>query len=197
MYFLTSIGLLKMKDKILFVPECYGDTFLTETLLKSLDIFSMTKIGDLVNHKKGINNVGRTLEEIGLNTNKLAIGIIDKDKIVTSSYIKEFIDITPSDTENSDLLLKKHLTYNQYLIVLNPALEKWLLNCAKISDVNPLDYELSITDINAFKNITKDVNLKGNINFVNFVKELKRKESSPMMTLQNWLKLISEGNILG
>lgn len=66
--------------------------------------------------------------------------------------------------------LKKHSIYNQYLIVLNPAFDQWLFDCAKIVTVNPDDCELNTTDINTFKNITKDVILKNNLNFVNFEK---------------------------
>ncbi len=186
-----------MKHKILFVPECYGDTLIVELLLRSLAIFSHLKITEVVNHQKGINKVGAAMKSVGQRKDKLAIGIVDNDKKITHSYIKEFIDITPVNNENSNLQLKKHPTHNQFLIVLNPAFDQWLLNCAAAVAVNPIDYHLNVLDVNAFKSITKDVNLKSNQNFVTFVKELKRKESNPMMTLQNWLKLIAEGNVPG
>ena len=59
---------MKMKDWHV-VPECYIDTSLTEFLLNSSG----------VNHKKGCNEVARSMKETNLK-DQFSIGIIDNDK---------------------------------------------------------------------------------------------------------------------
>ena len=57
-----------MKD-LYFVPECYVDTNLIESLLET----------DGVNHQMGCNNVAKAMES-GVLKESFAVGIIDSDK---------------------------------------------------------------------------------------------------------------------
>ena len=82
-----------MKD-LYFVPECYVDTNLVESLLET----------DGVNHQKGCNTVVNTMKGKVLNDG-FAVGIIDSDKR-QPSYVKEFTEIAHSE----HLSLMKHLS---------------------------------------------------------------------------------------
>ena len=107
------------QNKILHImPECFVDTNLIEYLLNA-----------------GVNHQHCCSKVVGqLNTtfaDKFAIGIIDKDK-VQLGYIRECNII--AQTEH--LTLMKHRERHQYLITIAPAVDKFVLDCAKRQMVN-------------------------------------------------------------
>src|SRR5256885_10891836 len=106
------------------VPECYVDTKLAEILAESSTKF---------NHQKGHGNVANKMQ-FALK-NRVALGVIDEDtiKVRKAKYFSEFKEIR---TENN-LILQKHSRRKHYLIIIKPAIEKWLLENAKVSEVVP------------------------------------------------------------
>ena len=126
-----------MKD-LYFVPECYVDTNLVESLLDS----------DGVNHQKGCNTVVNTMKGKILKDG-FAVGVIDSDKR-KPSYVNEFTEI--AHTEHLSLL--KHTTKAHYLIMVSPAMDKFILDCAVEEGVDLTEFNLP-SDLNAFKDQTK------------------------------------------
>ena len=156
-----------MKD-LYFVPECYVDTNLVESLLET----------DGVNHQKGCNTVVNTMKGRKLNDG-FAVGVIDSDKR-QPSYVKEFVEI--AHTEHLSLL--KHGTKSHYLIMVRPAMDQFILDCAAKQAVDISNYGLS-ADLDAFKDQTKKVTSKNDIRFKRLFKRLK--DNPEIITLRHVL----------
>lgn len=130
------------------VPECYIDTNLAEYLLNSHG----------VNHQKGCNAVAKKMMESNLK-DQFSIGIIDNDKR-QHSYVSEFTEI--SHTQHITLL--KHKERPHYFVRINPAMDQFILDCAKEQGVNLKDYGLP-SELEEFTKETKDVNAKSDFRF--------------------------------
>ena len=113
-----------MERENTIVPECYADTNLMNVLT-----------GKKCNHQKGCATVCKTLEK--KLQNQFAVAIIDKDKRQPEAT-KEFEEICQSDS----LVVCKHKERPHYLILINPAIERFILKAANESGVNLADYHL-------------------------------------------------------
>ena len=140
------------------IPECYIDTNLVETLLQI-----GTGKEHTVNHQKGCNNVACTMRKI----EGFAVGVVDTDK-KQPSYWGEFVLIKDSQ----HLSLKKHESRSQYVILINPALERFLLDCVKEAELDLQDYGLP-SNFDEFRHLTKDVDSKRETKFKNLFKALQ------------------------
>ncbi|MEO8712882.1 MAG: hypothetical protein ABI405_12195 [Parafilimonas sp.] len=154
------------------VPECYVDTKLAE-------ILSENKIK--IYHQKGHGNVANKMQ-FGLK-DQFALGIIDEDtiKVRKAKYFTAFKVIK---IENA-LILQKHNKLNHYLIIIKPAIEKWLLANAKESEVVPNNLGNQLEDL---MNFTKKKNIHKNPDFYIFIKELIRKKSPGIITFKLWIE---------
>jgi hypothetical protein len=130
------------------VPECYIDTNLAEFLLDSHG----------VNHQKGCNAVAKKMMESNLK-DLFSIGIIDNDKR-QHSYVSEFEEI--AHTQHVALL--KHKERPHYFVRISPAMDQFILDCAKEQGVNLKDYGLP-SELEEFTKITKDVKAKNDYRF--------------------------------
>lgn len=156
------------------VPECHVDT----------------KVAEIVggngkyNHKHGCGDVAIELE-FKLK-DSVAIGIIDEDKNkgTTAKYLFEF-DIIKSE---NNLILKRHKKRKQYLILICPEIEEWLLNDAVVTNLNPQNFGLP-KDIKGLKSKTKTQDIDKNIDFYRFIKALIRENAPSITTLKTWLEL--------
>jgi len=124
------------------LPECFADTLLIETLVP-------TYIG--YNHKHSCTAVAKEMTK-GKLIDRFALGIIDKDKD-TIPYLKEFLILAECE---SGLRLLRHKDKHHYMIQINPALEKWVLNVCKVAGINLEDYDLA-NDLEGLKKHTKSV----------------------------------------
>lgn len=160
-----------MKD-LFVVPECYVDTNLVESLLET----------DGVNHQKGCNTVVNTMKGKVLNDG-FAVGIIDSDKR-HPSYIKEFTEIA----QTKHLSLMKHNAKYHYIIMIRPAMDKFILDCAKEQMVNVSDFDLPV-ELDAFRNQAKTVGSKNDERFKRLFKQLKNNPEITILRLVlNYLK---------
>ncbi|MCF6270379.1 MAG: hypothetical protein L3J41_11750 [Melioribacteraceae bacterium] len=153
------------------ITECYIDTNLIETIVPP------TTKG--YNHQKGAGTVTKLMQ--GRLTNKFAVGIVDKDK-KQLKYAEEFnlkIDI-------GDLLLFQHKTKHHYLIFINPAIEKWIINNAKMVGISLSDYGLP-TDLKELTKVTKKITSKNNSDFKKLFQELKKRSAQNIIILSKWL----------
>ena len=104
-----------------FVPECYFDTVLVRTILRTKHL----------NHKKGCANVVKEISK-GRLKDDFAVGIIDKDK-KELVYIKDYCE---EQLKRDNLILFKHKSKPHYFILLVPALEMWIGNAANEGKVD-------------------------------------------------------------
>ena len=161
---------MKMKDWHV-VPECYIDTSLTEFLLNSSG----------VNHKKGCNEVARCMKETNLK-NQFSIGIIDNDKR-KPSYVNEFIEI--ANTKHISLL--KHRDRPHYLVMVSPAMDRFILDCSAELGVHLEEYGLP-TRLEEFIKVTKDVKAKKDPRFKSlFGALIKAEEMNKLYSALNYL----------
>ena len=153
------------------VPECYIDTNLVEFLLASHS----------VNHQKGCNNVAKMMMESSLK-DQFSIGVIDNDKR-QHSYVSEFDEI--AYTQHVALL--KHKERPHYFIRISPAMDQFILDCAKEQGVNLNDYGLP-SELEEFTKVTKDVNVKNDYRFKSLFHALEdSKEISKLRSVLNYL----------
>lgn len=108
------------------IPECYVDTNLVETLV--------CKAG--CNHQKGCNQVAKVMQE--KFADRFAVGIIDADKR-KPSYLNEFSEVVSSE----HLKLFRHSKRPHFIILVQPAIDGFILSCAEADSVDLAEYELS------------------------------------------------------
>jgi hypothetical protein len=148
-----------MNKDLHFIPECYVDTNLVETLL------SVFNTPVAVNHQKGCNTVANTM--IKKLHDDFAVGIIDNDK-QKHSYTLEFVEIGRSE----HLVITKHKQRPHFFIIINPAMECFILDVADRKQINMSDFDLQ-GEISNFKKDTKCVSTKEDPNFKKLFKALK------------------------
>jgi len=149
--------------KFYIFPECYVDTTVVSRLLDSK-----------VNHQFGCFQVSSKMEMTCKD--QFAIGIIDHDK-VTPKYLEQFDEWGKS----RNITLMRHRQRCHYLIVIDKAMETFLLDCAKEANLSMKDYNLpeGIAELTKFtKNKLKTQN---DPNIIKLINDLKAK--SPEMKL--------------
>ncbi len=161
-----------MKNKLTFViPECYVDTNLVELLLDCN-----------VNHQHCCSKVvGTMIKSYG---DSFAIGIIDKDK-VELGYLRE-CDVL---AQKGHLTIHKHRERHHYLITIAPAVDKFILDCAKEQNVD-LDGFYLPSNLKSFTRETKQVTSNKDGRFKQLFSVIAG--NSEMMALKNVLKYLSE-----
>lgn len=156
------------------LPECYADTLLVETIQFKKP-----------NHCYSIGAVSSTMQKF--YANKVAIGVIDKDKPGTiPSYFKEFELLISSD----DMELSWHPDTKHFIIVVAPALEQWLLDTADNLGVSAEKYGFG--NLKKLKRITKSERARSNENLKQFLNNLWQKKNSPLQKMNTWIELILE-----
>ena len=129
---------MKPRKLLNVLPECYVDTNLIEYLLDA-----------------GVNHQHSCSKVVGqLNTtfaDSFAVGIIDKDK-VELGYVKECVMIAKTE----HLTLLRHNTRPQYLVMVAPAIDGFILDCAKQEGVDPQAFGIP-SDLKGFTQESKAV----------------------------------------
>ncbi|MBO4811304.1 MAG: hypothetical protein J5552_07030 [Prevotella sp.] len=153
------------------VPECYIDTNLAEYILDSHG----------VNHQKGCNAVAKKMMESNLK-DLFSIGVIDNDKR-QPSYVKEFVEIA----HTNHISLLKHKERPHYFVRVSPAMDSFILDCAKELGVNLKNYGLPST-LEELTKVTKDVKAKTDTRFKELFKSLNNsKEMTKLRSALSYL----------
>ncbi|MEN0045751.1 MAG: hypothetical protein AAF806_01695 [Bacteroidota bacterium] len=113
---------------------------------------------------------------------RLALGIVDDDKGKVPKYFSEF----ELKEEKDDLLLKKHKSRKHYLIIIQPALETWLLEAADQVGIKTERY--GFKNLKQLKRVTKSQKVKKNQKFKDFLNTLKQKKGTPTKTICKWIE---------
>ncbi len=157
------------------LPECYVDT-------KVAEIITGIASSEKYNHQHGCGQIANLLKN-RLKDN-IALGIIDEDKN-KGPVAKYFLEFEEIKSENN-LILKKHNKREQYLILICPEIEEWLLMNARSVNIDPSVSELPL-HLKGFKQITKTQSIDKNIMFYQFIKSLLNKEAAGIVTLKRWI----------
>jgi hypothetical protein len=153
------------------IPECYADTNLIEYL-----------VNGTVNHQHCCNKVVGTLR----NTfrDRFAIGIIDRDKIVL-----EYLNQCDTVASSEHLVVWKHRSLPHFLITIQPAIDGFLLACAKEQDVDPKAFGLPST-LRDFLKRTKKTTSSKDSNLRQLIKAIR--ENDEIKKLKSTLQYLKE-----
>lgn len=160
-----------MEKSLFIIPECYVDTNLISILLNAD-----------VNHQKGCNNVTQVMKKDFAE--RFAVGIIDKDK-KKPGYLDEFVSLSL----NNHIELLKHKTRHHYLITIHPAIDQFILDCAKEVGVRMQDYGYPCK-LKEFTDCTKKITSNKDEGFKRLFKALWN--SMEMKSLRCTLQYLSD-----
>lgn len=153
------------------IPECYVDTNLIQYLIHGT-----------VNHQHSCNNVVGTLKKTF--SNRFAVGIIDKDKVEVG-YLAECDTIVRSE----HLCVLKHRLLPHYLITVSPAIDGFLLDCAKEQSVCLEDYQLP-SNLKEFTKLSKRTTANKDPQIRNLIIAIK--SNKEIIALGRTLKYLQE-----
>ena len=160
-----------------FIPECFVDTNLIETLIPPKKQY---------NHQKGCGTVTRIMKE--KFSDRFAVGIIDKDKKEVK-YLEEFEIVYASES----LILHKHLTKHHYIIQIVPAMERFILKNVLECNLSLQDFNLP-SDFDLLKKESKKTTSKNDQRFKLLFKSLVRNEATEILRLSEWIKYLKDKN---
>jgi len=159
------------------IPECYVDTNLIETIVPPKKHY---------NHQKGCGTVAKVMKEKFADL--FALGIIDKDKYQLD-YLIEFSEIINLNS----LVLHKHASRHHYIIQINPAIERFILNNADEVGVSLEDFGLP-SDFDRLKKASKTVNSKNDPRFKRLFKTLLKHNAKDVLKLSLWITYLKGHN---
>lgn len=159
------------------IPECFIDTRLVRTLEPPAGRY---------NHQHGCSNVEKAMKRL---KGDFALGIIDKDKKALR-YLDE-CQLICEHAGFSQLL--KHTTEHQYLIVVGPAMERWILNTTNFAGLSLADFDLpdgfdELCDLT--KTAKGDKEDPNALKFVRLFKELRRSSPPSVAILRFWISYL-------
>lgn len=143
-----------MRRENTVVPECYVDTNLMNVLL-----------GKACNHQKGCATVCKTMDE--KLADQFAIAVIDHDKRKPDAT-KHYVEIG----RNAHLVVCKHEDRAHYLVLINPAIEGFILHAVDELGIRMTDYQLP-DNLEDLKKLTKSVDAKDDKSFERLFKSIR------------------------
>lgn len=150
------------------IPECNVDTAFVE----------MCGFKD-PNHAYSISQVSAILEK--KMTDKKAIGFVDNDKR-KPQYLKEFKEIESSNKVS----LLKHPQQRHFLVVVSPAMDRFLFDLCKRLEIDLAHYNLP-KEYKAFESFTKKQAIKNNAKFKNLLNTIRQKKPEEILKIQSWI----------
>ena len=146
--------------------ECKPD----ETLVKALGI-----LGKKIEHRSGKGSICKRLEKSGNSK-----GLVDEDPLSAQpSYIRKL----KLHSHQHDIKLLYDKKANNYVIVLCPNLEEWILKATKEAKVNTKNYNLPDNTDELHKILNTKIG-----KFTNLLQNLKKKKSRLLKTLEDFVK---------
>ena len=158
--------------RVRIIPECHADTALVKFFIRGFPY---------IDHEAGINNVVKNFSLVKDPTYCL-VGLIDDDKR-KPSYLGDFIEIKSL----VNVSLRKKPDFEHYVIVLKPALERFLMHQSAVVGISPSDFNLP-EDIKLFCKLTKRPQIETNQDYFNLLSALKEREAPEFLALEGFLR---------
>lgn len=163
-----------MKKAPRILPECYCDTLLVMLLMQAIP-----------NHQT--NGIGGVLSVMEKDFSKQkAVGVIDNDK-ATKTLKAKFFGQFQVEKEENHLIRMKHPSRHNYLILLCPALEKFLLKSAMECGIPA--HEIPFTE-ERLKQLAKSKDAEKNQALKQLINRIIQKKSPGTETLKAWIQEI-------
>jgi hypothetical protein len=131
------------------------------------------------NHAPNIFQVCAILDKIG--PRQKAIGFIDGDK-KKPAYLSNFKVVE----KIKSVQLLKHADKDQYLVVVSPAMDRFIFDLCGELEINVAKYGLP-KDFKGFLTITKKVSIRKDIKFKNLLNTIKQKNPLAVSKIQSWI----------
>lgn len=152
------------------LPECYADTALISLFVPNRQT---------VVHISGITNVAKEMQEAASRKNAgIWIGLVDNDKRVPP-YLIAFETVS----EQNKVFLKRKGVTDQYLIVIDKAIESFLLWNAGQVDLNVTSYGF-VNDVKLFGKALKTSAIGSNDRYLQFLTDLYTRQAPGFLTLE-------------
>jgi hypothetical protein len=160
---------------VLLLPECNADTGLITFLMPSTVE---------IDHADGIHAVDRQMRQTAsTRPNYTIVGIVDKDRDNVPPDFLEFLVVQEYDEK---LTFKHRPETNQYLIVLDKAIETFLLwNAAQVG-LRVESYGFS-EDLKRFCKAIKRTTIKTDPDYLRLLADLRSQQAPGFVTLQRLL----------
>lgn len=158
-----------------FLPECHADTALIRFLVPD-PLLSI--------HTLGCTEVAKIMMSPRANNYSL-IGIVDNDKkldIHCKGFFRAFVAVKQYDR----LLVRKHPLTNQHLIIVDKAIESFLLwNAESVGiDVRPYGFD---TSVKHFGLQLKTPAIETDPHYLQLLADLRTKQAPGLLTLERLL----------
>lgn len=172
MCFSILIGLFPMLN-LQILSECYADTALVQLLISDRQF---------VVHIFGIPNVAKEMKEaVGRKDAGTRVGVVDNDKRVPP-YLLMFETVR----EQNKVLLKQNNLTGQHLIVIDKAIESFLLWNAQQVGLSVAAYGF-VNDIKAFGKALKTSAIGTNSDYLQLLADLHARQAPGLITLERIL----------
>lgn len=136
------------------------------------------------NFAKGISTVLSKIEK-DFN-NRFAIGIVDDDKFKSGHFFK----YTDKIAEADHLIHLRKPNTRHFLIVIQPAFERWVWEQAVQKEIAPSEY--TFHDFKTFCRATKDDFLRNNHHVRRFLTDIYHTQSPGFITMATWIEKLYE-----
>ncbi len=146
------------------IPECHAETEFAYAILYEFNRFK--------NHESGNSRVSKVLQTSKLNA-KVKIGFTDKDKKNIPLHLSQFVLVDEID----NIAFKHFNGTNQYLFVLNPAIDKFMWDELHSLGLSPDEFDLP-NDFDTFKKTLKKESIENSNGYKRLVKRLKNQKSN-------------------
>ena len=110
------------------------------------------------------------------------VGLTDKDKNKPL-----YFDLFEEINRENNLILKKHPSFEFYLVFVCPAFEAWLLKAAQATNIHPQTYGLPDTPKELHK-VTKSMGLEKNKEYKEFFAKIHEANPLAFQIMIKWLK---------
>lgn len=117
---------------------------------------------------------------------RFALGIIDKDKVQVD-YLKECREVV----NTGSLILHQHKTEPHFIIQINPAMERFIIENAAAAGVSLADYKLP-TDLDGLKKVSKMEQSKNDPRFRELFKTIQRAKTADFQRLASWIEKLRQ-----
>lgn len=159
-----------------FVPECHADT----AFVRAMYFNEGHRIpGDDYQHASGTPWVKITMERAP-EDGPAIVAFIDNDAKHTPNYFKEFqlVNLHPR------VQFKKHRLTERYLVVVDPAIERFLMAEAQDLGIRLQDYGLP-EDFKQLRKVLKSTHANKNEGFLNLLQVLVEKTPAGVAFIQD------------
>ena len=176
MYFSIFGSLSPMtKPRFRIIPECHADTALARFFVPNV------KQED---HANGSSNVASEMKRAGFSE-VILIGLIDNDKLKhTPRYFDDFIEIERGQCVS--FRQKEDVRVEHYLIVLERAIETFLLYNAAQVGINVADFGFSEVQKEFQKNL-KSQQIEDSENYQSLLKALRDQQAPDFIKIEAFL----------